>query len=413
MNIDRTMDGYHVAGFLTIEHGQYIRTALEAIMGKPAAGETRTSGQRRAQALSDLAHMMLDQGKVGTSASVRPHLGVLISYPEFLDAIKTTETAAGDNAAEAAPGNSASDPAPVATLEPVTELLPGLDTTNDPAERSPRSSGAPTTADQEADPANSTGACAEAPVPSSPITPRDLANERGAATEARTPSSAAAPGTGAREPDPSAQAPISSSAPTGATTGAAPNTSASAQAPTPSSTPDRAGLPGCQSRAVGPLGQSTTGTALPGANGTALPGATGTAGPGATGTAGPGATGTAGPGANGTALPSGTGTALPGAHGTAVPGVNGTALPSTGRDWAALLAAGPATFIDNTGPVPRDLLDRIIGCAGEIYRIIFGPDNEILNHGRAHRLFTAAQRRAHVARDRHCVHPDCTVPPER
>ncbi|WP_408637061.1 hypothetical protein, partial [Occultella aeris] len=65
-----------------------------------------------------------------------------------------------------------------------------------------------------------------------------------------------------------------------------------------------------------------------------------------------------------------------GANGTAAPGANSTALPETavpgaGRDWAALLAAGPATFIDNTGPVPRDLLDRIIGCAGETYRIIF------------------------------------------
>ncbi|WP_420271860.1 DUF222 domain-containing protein, partial [Occultella aeris] len=92
LNIDRTMDGYHVAGFLTLELGQYVRTALEAIMGKPAADETRTSSQRRAQALGDLAHMVLDQGKVGTSGSVRPHLGVLISYPEFLDLIKTTET---------------------------------------------------------------------------------------------------------------------------------------------------------------------------------------------------------------------------------------------------------------------------------------------------------------------------------
>ncbi|WP_197522871.1 DUF222 domain-containing protein, partial [Occultella aeris] len=61
LNLDRTMDGYHVAGFLTLELGQYVRTALEAIMGKPAADETRTSSQRRAQALGDLAHMVLDQ----------------------------------------------------------------------------------------------------------------------------------------------------------------------------------------------------------------------------------------------------------------------------------------------------------------------------------------------------------------
>ncbi|MBZ2195031.1 HNH endonuclease signature motif containing protein [Occultella gossypii] len=369
LNIDRTMDGYHVAGFMTIEHGQYVRTALEAIMGKPAAGETRTSGQRRAQALSDLAHMMLDQGKVGTSGSVRPHLGVLISYPEFLDAINTTDTTDTANAAEAAeaaeeavvdevPGG-ADVTSPTAPPRPITDPLPGLDTT-DPTDPSPRSDAGP------AGPAATGKAATPAP-----------ANEPGSPTQAPTtptgPNTADATGPTS---DTSTPAEVPTLPRPGAPVDLAGEPDASAQAP--SSTSDRTGVPDCQSPPVGPLGQPTTGT-----------------------------------GTDSTAVPRTDSTALPGATGTAAPGVNGTALPGTGRDWAALLAAGPATFIDNTGPVPRDLLDRIIGCAGEIYRIIFGPDNEILNHGRAHRLFTAAQRRAHVARDRHCVHPDCTVPPER
>ncbi|VZO39620.1 hypothetical protein HALOF300_04314 [Occultella aeris] len=404
LNLDRTTDGYHVAGFITLEHGQYVRTALEAIMGKPAADETRTSSQRRAQALSDLAHTALDQGKVGTSGSVRPHLGVLISYPEFLDLINTTQAAAdqttdgaGDKAPAAAPGGSASDPAPVAAPEPVTEPLPGLDTitgpADDPAERGPRSNSA---TDREAAPANEPRASAQAPTPASTLT--------GAAT------------------DPAQRNPRSGTSTTADQEAAPANEPrASTQAPTPESTSAATGLPDCKSQAVGPLGQpatGTNGTGLPSnGTGTALPGTDSTALPGSDVTALPGTDSTALPGSDGTALPGTAVTALPGTDSTALPGSDGTALPetaapSTGRDWAALLAAGPATFIDNTGPVPRDLLDRIIGCAGETYRIIFGPDNEILNHGRAHRLFTAAQRRAVIARDRHCVYHDCTAPPE-
>ncbi|TDE99135.1 HNH endonuclease [Occultella glacieicola] len=112
---------------------------------------------------------------------------------------------------------------------------------------------------------------------------------------------------------------------------------------------------------------------------------------------------------NGTAAP----TATPPATGAPTPTpAAAPAAPAT-KDWAGLLTRGPATFTDNTGPVPRDLLERIINCSGEVYRIIFSPDNEVINHGRAHRLFTPSQRRALITRDRHCTAPDCTVPPER
>ncbi|WP_154795715.1 HNH endonuclease signature motif containing protein [Occultella kanbiaonis] len=403
LNIDRTMDGYHLAGFLTLEHGQYVRTALEAIMGKPAAGETRTSSQRRAQALSDLAHTALDHGKVGTSGSVRPHLGVLINYPEFLDIITTTETteaatgagAAGteDSAADEGP-DAAEAASPTAPPQPITEPLPGLDTTtdptDDPADHSPRSNAGPTTTDTAARPANEPGTPAQAPTVANPATP---AGGPGASAQAPTPTNPATP---VGEPGASAQAPTPATGhePEDSTPTAS-NTSPPGQAPAPSPTSEATGLPDCQSRAVGALGQPTSGTAVPGTNSTALPGT------------------------NGTALPSIAvpGIAVPGiaVPGIAVPGiaVPSIAVPGGGRDWAALLAAGPATFTDNTGPVPRDLLDRIIGCSGETYRIIFGPDNEILNHGRAHRLYTAAQRRAIIARDRHCVYHNCTAPPER
>jgi hypothetical protein len=46
-----------------------------------------------------------------------------------------------------------------------------------------------------------------------------------------------------------------------------------------------------------------------------------------------------------------------------------------------------------------------------ISRIISGPLSEILDAGRTTRTFTAAQRRAIVIRDQHCIWPGCDAPP--
>jgi hypothetical protein len=53
---------------------------------------------------------------------------------------------------------------------------------------------------------------------------------------------------------------------------------------------------------------------------------------------------------------------------------------------------------------------RMLGCDGSVSRIITGPAGEILDSGRATRTFTAAQRRAIIARDRHCQSPHCDIP---
>jgi hypothetical protein len=52
-------------------------------MTRPAAGDDRTAGQRRAQALADLAQVVLDQGLAGAGRAVRPRINVLISEPRF------------------------------------------------------------------------------------------------------------------------------------------------------------------------------------------------------------------------------------------------------------------------------------------------------------------------------------------
>jgi len=56
-----------------------------------------------------------------------------------------------------------------------------------------------------------------------------------------------------------------------------------------------------------------------------------------------------------------------------------------------------------------DLL-RMVACDCSVTRIIFGPEGEILDVGRKTRVWTPAQRRAIVARDRHCQGKGCRAP---
>ncbi|WP_345042388.1 HNH endonuclease signature motif containing protein [Georgenia daeguensis] len=78
-------------------------------------------------------------------------------------------------------------------------------------------------------------------------------------------------------------------------------------------------------------------------------------------------------------------------------------------DAAAMGEVAPATFEDGT-PLAPALLARI-ACTGAMHRVVFGPDSEVLDVGREKRIFTAAQTRAIIARDRHCQYPDCDAPP--
>jgi hypothetical protein len=55
---------------------------------------------------------------------------------------------------------------------------------------------------------------------------------------------------------------------------------------------------------------------------------------------------------------------------------------------------------------------RMLACDASICRIVLGPDSDILDVGRKTRVWTAAQRRAIIARDRHCVRPGCDRPPQ-
>jgi uncharacterized protein DUF222 len=54
---------------------------------------------------------------------------------------------------------------------------------------------------------------------------------------------------------------------------------------------------------------------------------------------------------------------------------------------------------------------RRFGCDASVARVVFAPDGAILDAGRSTRTFTAAQRRAVIVRDRHCIWPGCDAPP--
>jgi hypothetical protein len=92
-----TTGGMHLTGFLTTEHGAVVGTALEAVMVPPAPDDARTTQQRRAQALVDVAKLTLEHGLVGTAAAVRPHLSVVVDYGTLHRALAGTGLTAGPN----------------------------------------------------------------------------------------------------------------------------------------------------------------------------------------------------------------------------------------------------------------------------------------------------------------------------
>ncbi len=85
--LSATAGGYHLAGFLTTEHGATLNAALAAVMTAPTGDDARTTQQRRAQALSDVARLVLDHGLVGTGAAVRPHISCVVDFDSLRRAV--------------------------------------------------------------------------------------------------------------------------------------------------------------------------------------------------------------------------------------------------------------------------------------------------------------------------------------
>ncbi|MGW2090581.1 DUF222 domain-containing protein [Promicromonospora sukumoe] len=107
LDVSRTLGGYHVAGFLTDEHGLLVSTAITALLGAPAAGDDRSAGQRRAQGLADVARLVLDTNQVSPGASIPPHLNVTVSLSELVTQVTRTREGLCLTCGQTVPGRSA------------------------------------------------------------------------------------------------------------------------------------------------------------------------------------------------------------------------------------------------------------------------------------------------------------------
>ena len=91
LTLARTLDGYHLAGWLDTASGQVVETALRAHMGRKAKDDERTPAQRRAAALTSLARQSLDAGLLGKHSRIRPHLTVTMT----METVRTLAAATG------------------------------------------------------------------------------------------------------------------------------------------------------------------------------------------------------------------------------------------------------------------------------------------------------------------------------
>ena len=79
VHLSQTFEGmFRLDGYLDPLAGEIIREALDAATPPPAEGDARTPGQRRADALYDVARQALDQGNLPDSGGEKPHLLVLV-----------------------------------------------------------------------------------------------------------------------------------------------------------------------------------------------------------------------------------------------------------------------------------------------------------------------------------------------
>lgn len=79
IHLSETFEGmWRIDGWLDPLAGEILNTALQAATPPPAAGDARTPAQRRADGLTDLARLALDQGQLPQQGGEKPHLLVLV-----------------------------------------------------------------------------------------------------------------------------------------------------------------------------------------------------------------------------------------------------------------------------------------------------------------------------------------------
>src|SRR5262245_24518437 len=82
-------------GQLDPEAGAGLLTALDAAMTPPRGDDLRSTGQRRADALTTIVNQVLGAGQLPTVHAVRPHLGILITPDTLLNHNTSERSTAG------------------------------------------------------------------------------------------------------------------------------------------------------------------------------------------------------------------------------------------------------------------------------------------------------------------------------
>src|SRR6266851_1730092 len=77
LHVSPLIDGMHVVdGLLDAEGGAVLRTALDALSKRQGLDDERTDGQRKADALVELVHHAMDEGRLPRRHGVRPHINL-------------------------------------------------------------------------------------------------------------------------------------------------------------------------------------------------------------------------------------------------------------------------------------------------------------------------------------------------
>ena len=117
LSLSRTFgDAYHLNGILTAEGGAALTTALESLMRPAGQEDTRTTRQRRADALIELTEIALRSAQLPDSGGDRPRLTYLVRIPTTtpISWLPTTNTTSpGNTGSPGGPGGPGQGPPPV------------------------------------------------------------------------------------------------------------------------------------------------------------------------------------------------------------------------------------------------------------------------------------------------------------
>jgi hypothetical protein len=92
LTVSDTIDGMvAITGMLDPVAGQAVKAALRALAAKGGEGDTRTSQQRRADALASLAQQALNSGELPEVNGERPHLNCTVAWDALKRDLEATE----------------------------------------------------------------------------------------------------------------------------------------------------------------------------------------------------------------------------------------------------------------------------------------------------------------------------------